>query len=309
MFREGDRVRALKGKEDGFVKSILPKGKLIVVWDDFGEEEEVFSSEIVMIHGGEDIHFGGRGKAPVLAPEEDKAAIQRDAGQQFLALCLSGTPDTYELWLVNPANFEIHFNLYLRIRKKAAPFKNGKAAPGQRVLLGKIGATEFSMLSGIVFQAIAWSDSGNMKPKLPTHLELRLDSKMGRERIPELDRDGIRLDLKEPEPEAPEPEKKPIIQLSGPPPDEIDLHIENIVEDVSKLNPATMLEIQLRHFENMLDRAISHNMKKITFIHGVGTGALRLEVLKRLDQNEFVKTHQPASVLRYGNGAVEVWLD
>ena len=309
MFQEGDRVRALKGIEDGLVKSILPKGKILVVWDDFDEEEEVSAKEIVLIHSGEDLHFGGKNRSQRNAPEEELIVVKRDVGSQFLAICLAGNVDTHEIWMVNPANFEINFNLYLKIKGKLVAFKNGKASPAARLLLGKIGETEFNKLSGIIFQSISWSDSGNMKPKLPVHLELRLDNKMGRERIPELDRDGIRLDLKEPVEEVVVPISKPIIKSTGPPPEEVDLHIDMIVDDPSKLDPAAMLDVQVRHFENMLDRAISHNMKKIIFIHGIGKGALRLEVLRRLDNHEFVQKHQPASLLRYGNGAVEVWLE
>jgi dsDNA-specific endonuclease/ATPase MutS2 len=44
-----------------------------------------------------------------------------------------------------------------------------------------------------------------------------------------------------------------------------------------------MLELQLSHFERMLQIGIRQRMKKLVFIHGIGQGVLRHQIWSRVD--------------------------
>lgn len=86
---------------------------------------------------------------------------------------------------------------------------------------------------------------------------------------------------------------------------EVDLHITELIENPEGLSNFEMLNIQLEKFDNELDDAIYKNMKKIIFIHGVGNGRLKQEIISRLNKTKGV-TFQDASYKDYGFGATQV---
>lgn len=86
---------------------------------------------------------------------------------------------------------------------------------------------------------------------------------------------------------------------------EVDLHLHEIVDDETRLDPAEKLDYQLRYFERALNAAIRDGKRKLIVIHGVGEGILREEVRKALQFYDHVRFHD-ADVRRYGAGATEV---
>lgn len=86
---------------------------------------------------------------------------------------------------------------------------------------------------------------------------------------------------------------------------EVDLHIEELVENPGNLSNFEKLNIQLERFEKELDAAIEKNMRKIIFIHGVGNGRLKQEIVSVLKNTRGV-TYQDASYKEYGYGATQV---
>jgi len=63
--------------------------------------------------------------------------------------------------------------------------------------------------------------------------------------------------------------------------------------------------LQISFFRQCLDAAITKQIKKVVFIHGVGAGLLKKEIndiLKSYSNLEF----EDASILKYGIGATEV---
>jgi DNA-nicking Smr family endonuclease len=67
-----------------------------------------------------------------------------------------------------------------------------------------------------------------------------------------------------------------------------------------------MRELQLAHFERMLQRAIEQRARRIVFIHGVGQGVLKHEIWSRVEQFYPQCTCRYADPRRYGAGATEV---
>lgn len=87
---------------------------------------------------------------------------------------------------------------------------------------------------------------------------------------------------------------------------EVDLHIHQLVDDESGLEPHQTLDIQMKHFERMIDAAIRDKRDKVIFIHGVGQGVLKNEIRKAL---EFYPecAYRDAPFHTYGmHGATEV---
>ena len=90
--------------------------------------------------------------------------------------------------------------------------------------------------------------------------------------------------------------------------EEVDLHIEQLVDNHKSLTPIEMLDIQMKHFAASLEEAKRNRKKRIVFIHGVGNGRLRLEIQRVLQQKHPKLRHQDASFKEYGFGATLVFL-
>lgn len=105
------------------------------------------------------------------------------------------------------------------------------------------------------------------------------------------------------------PEKQPIKKShKNFAADEIDLHIEELVEDHENLSNSEILNIQLSRFEIALETAIRSEARKIVFIHGVGNGVLKHEINKKLKKEYPDLRSQDASFKEYGYGATMVYL-
>jgi len=86
---------------------------------------------------------------------------------------------------------------------------------------------------------------------------------------------------------------------------EVDLHIEHLLDSYKGMTNAQIIQYQLKFFQKELENGIAANLKKIIFIHGVGNGRLKQEILAIL-RNYPELTVQDASFKKYGFGATEV---
>ncbi|UFH53044.1 Smr/MutS family protein [Spirosoma sp. KNUC1025] len=87
----------------------------------------------------------------------------------------------------------------------------------------------------------------------------------------------------------------------------VDLHTEALLpKGQGTRNPADLLKLQLDTFDKALENAIASGMHEITFIHGVGSGALRTELHKRLGRHPNVKFFEDAQKQKFGYGATKV---
>ena len=89
--------------------------------------------------------------------------------------------------------------------------------------------------------------------------------------------------------------------------DEIDLHIEELIENIAGMSNHDMLQTQLRACRKKIEQCLTNGTIKLTIIHGVGKGRLKEEVLQLLKDYEGIKW-EPAPVARYGRGALSVLL-
>ena len=88
---------------------------------------------------------------------------------------------------------------------------------------------------------------------------------------------------------------------------ELDLHIEKIVDKWEDLDNFEILTLQLQTLDKYLDLALAHHLSSMVVIHGVGSGKLRDEIheVLRLKRGvaSFVNRYHP----RYGYGATEIF--
>ena len=86
---------------------------------------------------------------------------------------------------------------------------------------------------------------------------------------------------------------------------EIDLHLEKIVEFPERLDDSLRLHTQMQHVKNCLSAANKKNIRRIVFIHGVGTGVLKMELQNYLAGIDNIAIKE-ADFQEYGVGATEV---
>lgn len=87
---------------------------------------------------------------------------------------------------------------------------------------------------------------------------------------------------------------------------EIDLHIQSLVEDPTSVPRKQILSTQLFHFERFMRDAIRIGVDRVFIIHGVGEGKLREAVNARLSAMPEVKSFKNEYHASYGYGATEV---
>lgn len=89
---------------------------------------------------------------------------------------------------------------------------------------------------------------------------------------------------------------------------EVDLHIQEVLDNINGLSNTEMLLAQMQKFHSEMKTAIEKSVNKVVFIHGVGNGTLKNELRKSL-QNEYEKyKFQDASFKEYGFGATMVYI-
>ena len=88
--------------------------------------------------------------------------------------------------------------------------------------------------------------------------------------------------------------------------EEVDLHIQAIMDNYQDLSNGEIVNIQMDRFQTALEGAILHKTRKIVFIHGVGNGKLKYELRKKLDNKYPDLKYHDASFREYGYGATMV---
>lgn len=306
-FKVGEKVRFLHEKMEGIVQEILGDTKVLVLVDDL-LEEEVPVSELVKIH---------RSERNLRSNEQEKEIpefLSKVARKLPLALAITRNRlGVYELWLLNPTPLELMFNVFVRIRKKTEPLNSGRAEGRSEMFIGKLSSDQFHHCKSLLFQILKYSGHPDFNPRDPLVVEITLRSEIFNEKpifIESLGREGYFLPLEKAEDDTiAEPAKvKKVEQPAGPPSEVIDLHIQKLVKSFDGLDGNAMLAIQIEAFQQALNQAVLHNMSRIIFIHGVGSGRLKEDIETILESHQFVFNFQKADPIKFGNGATEVEL-
>lgn len=89
------------------------------------------------------------------------------------------------------------------------------------------------------------------------------------------------------------------------PPRVLDLHIEKLVKSTRGMSSGDMLDYQMRYARAAVENARQSGQKKIVFIHGVGEGILKEELIHMIKGYPRCRYYDAAFYL-YGEGATEV---
>jgi dsDNA-specific endonuclease/ATPase MutS2 len=306
--KPGDHVRFLHEKQEGTVIRLLGSNKAEVLVDDF-LEIEVGLDEIVSVAQGEEML---RKKSP---NEVNAPVIRAKEGKPELLAARDEEGDL-GLWFCNATYTDILFVFFAKIGGRYKKVNAGIIHAEEKLFIGTLSNAELHQSKQLIFQGLSVPAGEGGKPGELMQMEIPLRYAIfntSPAELTEIKRTGHRLAL------TPEllptemtfevPHNKMDFRQSPENVREvIDLHIEELAFDVEELDSLTMLEIQLKEFEKRLDLARFHGLAKITFIHGVGNGVLKKEILNRLARVPWVKKWNAADPHSYGNGATEVHL-
>lgn len=312
-FYVGQRVRFLHEDGEGVVTEVVDRHNIEV---DLGDDFPVNYShkELIPIDQAE-----GRFHAVEELEEEAHGDTIRRLGNQLFELSLVISLDLehqYELRLVNPEGYDALYTLHSKIRHKYKSLSNGKVKSGASQLLCRLSKDQLSSTREFYFQVLLYKE-GSGPPHVPLTKAIRWKGNMmdlPMKEVEAINQKGWILGLREEQSSGPMEELTETEFVSVKADDlvknlvkEVDLHIEELVEEVELLSREEMFSTQLQAINKALSDALLHNYERLVFIHGVGEGHLRNELSQILRKTPHVKRYGLADPLIYGNGATEVF--
>lgn len=324
--RIGDKVRFLNEKGEGVVSRIKDNTTVFVEMSD-GFEIPYLASQLVAIYT--ELIVDKNTDNIELIPDANIAdaiyfVVEPDHEMQLLM-------NEYNIYLYNASAFNMLYTYSIKDDEYYQALKNGNVGPYQKVLLKQVKLQFFKDFNQHTIEAILFKnthyrrqipisesvfiDTKNLATadtikhsefKFPVYAFLLKDEFMTTQTVEAIlnDEDIKRLktikEFKTKE-KVSRSHKEYLRSLEK----EVDLHIEELVDSTKGMGSHEMLSIQLERFERELDAAIAKGMKKIIFIHGVGNGRLKQEIIKVLKTMKGI-TYQDGSYKEYGFGATQV---
>jgi hypothetical protein len=336
-FNIGDKVRFLNEKGEGVITKIINKSSVGVTVED-GFEIPFLISELVTIYepGSEPLRkMETVEETPVIYSNtiESKKEIEKGI---YLALSPEKINDIsysdFNLWLINHTNYDIFYCASILKGKKHEVFDKGEVISYNSKLIETISRKNIDDYLTVKLDFVFYntkpfdhqppvSETIKMKPvKLFKH-----NSFSENDFIPEnaliMNVFNFKKDLYFEKAEAHTTDLSKILfqknsgnqntktskphRINNPEFEmEIDLHIEELIDNYKGMTNAEIIQVQLRHFQSALDRAINERYRTLTVIHGVGNGRLKEEVRSILKSMK-LRFHD-GSYSKYGFGATEI---
>ena len=239
-----------------------------------------------------------------------------------------------DIYLINDSDFNIYYTILLKKETSYSYFSSGYLEDNTKIFIKRVERENLNQLTDFKFQ-ILFFKKGFFHPVSPMEANLKLkparlfkrstfkendffddlawvmelkNEEQFYEQLKNLKDEDILQAVREKE-ASEQPEFKKRKETKEPDLEEVDLHIEELVEKPAELSNSEMLEIQLARFKTTLEGALNDKKtKRIVFIHGVGNGKLRYELRKHLDRYYSNLNYQDASFKEYGYGATLVFV-
>jgi hypothetical protein len=232
-------------------------------------------------------------------------------------------------WLVNDTPNALLFVFSLLVDGEYILEKSGKMPAYSKIPLKGFGLQDFSNFPGFGFQLLPFAKKCKMLlPAMVKTIRLNpvrfyketsfapgpyfdkraLISEIGEndlsselDKLREHDFGAPLADSKAKAPVQQSPRRKASGELK-----EVELHIEQLVDQVSGLSGKDILDIQMERFRTEMESAIREGISKLVFIHGIGQGTLKNELRRELGAHYKKVDVQDASFKEYGYGATMV---
>ncbi len=313
----GDKVRFLNDIGGGIVKRV--DGKILYVEDEDGFQIPTINTECVLVEKAASSH--PTSKTQTLVPSAKQA-------NQHLFIAVENLESKlkrplFQFWLVNQTVFDANF-VFLRVQSQTNQYLlSGEVKKQQKVDLGQYSIQQIDEYK-FQIQAIFFNRDERYEPMplIDAPLVYKPASFLKADNF--IKTDGFdfsifkiniwtnsiqpkEIFLKDQIVAKPAIVNTSNVKKTGKnEPLEIDLHIHNILDSYDKLSNHEMLQVQIARFEEVMTQNIGKKGTRVVFIHGVGNGVLKQEVIKILKQKYKSIYYQDASFKEYGYGATMV---
>lgn len=310
----GDKVRLIKGTEEGIIRKISSSGRVEIEIED-GFIIPALKSEVVVIHATEKSYFGEQESKSKEQETPIPLSAPKDQGLYLAFIPIND--QSLSLYLINDSKKPYLAHVSEVFGDNHRTLMAGKLGVGDSQkfddrLLKEMDEWPSFLLRFIPIQnklekaLPAFERQLKMKPtQFFKHLsKAPLLGKSAyvfslEQTTKELDIRALNQELESLQPKVQAiPTKKP--------PKSVDLHIEELTSNHQGMSNSAMLKLQLEVFEKNLDQAIASGMDEITFIHGLGNGVLRKEIHRHLSQLGNIKYFQDTQKDQWGYGATLV---
>jgi hypothetical protein len=317
MIRPGDLAAVIRGTEKGRVVRIEGNIAILEV-DDFEMPFQV--TELVRISGPSagqsSSHEKQQGSYQQSLNLQDSGLTQATLGFRLLE---NEEKKAYQLHVMNPTGFTLLCRVFEEKNNHWVLLFEGKVEDRNYAEGPVMPETELGRLDQLLVQFVFTPVRLHVPCPFPVQVEYhgtaRRMSKPGAfintdgmkfywlKSMDHLERELLtRTDLKEVD--LPPPVKAPVAK--GMQEEEIDLHIEELVDDIAGMTNHQMLQTQLRFCRQKIEDCLVKGTHKLNIIHGVGKGRLKEEVILLIKGYEGLR-HEPASAQRFGRGALTVY--
>ncbi len=333
----GGRIKGIIDKrtvnvedEDGFDVPVLISELVLTDSESVSEGKKVNTKEEeVVIDEYEDID------ADIILEVNASHEIVEDKSEPRISLALKpDNPSNFyesnlDLYLINDSNYKLLYNLAETDNYKAKLLKGGYIEAGSKILIWSFSPAKLQDTVEISFQGIIFkkglfdiqdpiNETIEFKPTKVRKEKSYSDTDYFHEKVlmfplikSEMERSMDQISNRDIEKATKEKErgKKKWRKIEPDKPsdiEEIDLHIEALLDSSLNMSNSEIIDVQMSRFETALEGGIKSKSKRMVFIHGVGNGKLKMELRKKLDRKYPKLQYQDASFKEYGYGATMV---
>ena len=323
----GDRVRLLRGSEEGIIRKFIDD-KLVELEIEDGFSIPVLKSDVVLISVEEANIFkkAGNNSKNITSPTKN-SVFHKDtifSEQGIFMAFLPINDQKLSLHLINNTDFVIPFSLLLDNGQTINGLLGGTLNSRSEIKVHDVSMQNFEKWGSYIIQILYFKEvNTSIKDPFIRKIKFKANTFFKNKTLaPILLKETylFQIDNEPPKLKGEQIVEKMFGEGKGEnsvndnkeniiiSPSEVDLHIEKIRPDYEKMNSADILQMQIETFEKELDRAIFIGSHEITFIHGVGNGVLRNEIHRRLSKNKEIEYFKDAQKEKFGFGATFVKL-
>ncbi|MDN5201388.1 Smr/MutS family protein [Fulvivirgaceae bacterium BMA10] len=318
----GDKVRVLKGIEEGIVTRLLDD-KLVEIEIEDGFTIPVLRNELVIIDKAESENFHIQEN-----PSEHTGSTIRTKkviSEKGIFFAFTEINDQkYSLHLINNSDLTLPFTIYTKVGGTSEGLIAGCLRGKSAQKISELSILNFEswptfiiqllffqsglyhvkepLLRTIKFKASNLFKDKILAPILDKQAYLFQIDEENQKTLKTLDVDKLKEHLFESNPDGDENKRLEITT----PKKVIDLHIESLTKNSNQLSADEILDLQIDTFERNLDAAIASGLDEITFIHGVGAGVLKDIIQRKLSDTQGIKFFQDTNKEKFGYGATLV---
>ena len=312
--RIGDRVRLLRGTEEGIIVNI--KGdKIVEVEIEDGFIIPALKNEVVVIDKkeAEEFHI----EETTVAPLQQKRPNDQIPHGLYIGLSqMNG--NQYQAYFINQLSEVVLFAISQNSKKTLSGKAHGICKGFESVEIGELTTSIFNPSKKLNVQLIIYANQTQLK-KNPLNIDLNLEKvkltetvfldsidkeifliRIEEKQMAKIDVELLKEKLFESN-DFPEINKESKTHLTEK---TIDLHVDASSAD---LKSNEILEYQLNKFEEAYDNALLMNLKELKIIHGIGAGILRNEIHKRISAKKEVKFFEDSDKEKFGFGSTIIY--